>query len=87
MDQTFLELFVNAYTITSQIMFPVLTFILVLLILDLNKYGKTSSKINKILNNLSLSIQDSGFKKNIKVYGNTNYKNKNFLSWFFQCNS
>ncbi len=66
MDQTFLELFVNAYTITSQIMFPVLTFILVLLILDLNKYGKTSSKINKILNNLSLSIQDSGFKKNIK---------------------
>ena len=49
MDQTFLELFVNAYTITSQIMFPVLTFILVLLILDLNKYGKTSSKINKIV--------------------------------------
>jgi len=66
MDQTLLELFINAYTITSQIMFPVLAFILVLLILDLNKYGKTSNRINKILNNLSQSIQDSGFKKNIK---------------------
>ena len=40
-----------------------LIFIIILLVIDLGKYSKLSDKISKILDNLSDSIEDSGFKK------------------------
>ncbi len=57
------ELFINAYTVTSMIMFPILVFIVVLLIRDLSNYSKVSEKINKILKNLSEDLEDKNFKK------------------------
>ena len=61
--ENFFETFLNAYTITSQVVFPMLIFIIILLVIDLGKYSKFSDKISKILANLSDSIEDSGFKK------------------------
>jgi large-conductance mechanosensitive channel len=57
------DLFVNAYSVTSLVMFPILAFIVVLLIKDLGKYSKLSEKINNVLKNLSEDIEDKGFKK------------------------
>ena len=58
------DLFINAYTITSLVMFPILIFIVILLIRDLGKYSKLSEKINNIIKDLSEDITDKGFKKN-----------------------
>ena len=58
------ELFINAYTITSLVMFPILVFIVILLIRDLGKYSKLSEKINNIIKDLSEDVTDKGFKKN-----------------------
>ena len=58
-----LELFVSAYATTSLVMFPILVFIVVLLIRDLGKYSKLSEKINNVLKNLSEDIEDKGFRK------------------------
>ena len=58
-----LELFVSAYATTSLVMFPILVFIVILLIRDLGKYSKLSEKINNVLKNLSEDIEDKGFKK------------------------
>jgi hypothetical protein len=57
------ELFVSAYTTTSLVMFPILIFIVILLIRDLGKYSKLSEKINNILKNLSEDIEEKGFRK------------------------
>ena len=57
------DLFINAYTITSLVMFPILVFIVILLIRDLGKYSKLSEKINNIIKDLSEDITDNGFKK------------------------
>ncbi len=57
------ELFVSAYTTTSLVMFPILVFIVILLIRDLGKYSKLSEKINNVLKNLSEDIEDKGFRK------------------------
>jgi len=57
------ELFVSAYTTTSLVMFPILVFIVILLIRDLGKFSKLSEKINNVLKNLSEDIEDKGFKK------------------------
>ena len=57
------EMFVYAYTTTSLVMFPILVFIVILLIRDLGKYSKLSEKINNVLKNLSEDIEDKGFKK------------------------
>jgi len=57
------ELFVSAYTTTSLVMFPILVFIVILLIRDLGKYSKLSEKINNVLKNLSEDIDEKGFKK------------------------
>ena len=57
------ELFVTAYTTTSLVMFPILVFIVILLIRDLGKYSKLSDKINNVLKNLSEDIEDKGFRK------------------------
>ena len=58
------DLFINAYTITSLVMFPILVFIVILLIRDLGKYSKLSEKINNVIKDLSEDIIDKGFKKN-----------------------
>ena len=42
------DLFINAYTTTSLVMFPILVFIVILLIRDLGKYSKLSEKIKVI---------------------------------------
>jgi uncharacterized protein YoxC len=60
------ELFVSAYTTTSLVMFPILLFIVILLIRDLGKYSKLSEKINNVLKNLSEDIEDKGFNKDKK---------------------
>ena len=57
------DLFIEAYTITSLVMFPILVFIIILLIRDLGKYSKLSEKINNIIKNLSEDINDKGFKR------------------------
>ena len=60
------ELFSSAYSITSQVMFPILVFIIILLIRDLAKYSKISEKIRKKLEDLSEDIEDDGFKRKPK---------------------
>ena len=60
------ELFFSAYSITSQVMFPILVFIIILLIRDLSKYSKISEKIRKKLEDLSEDIEDNGFKRKPK---------------------
>ena len=57
------DLFLNAYSITSLVMFPILVFIAILLIRDLGKYSKLSEKINNVLKNLSEDIEEKGFRK------------------------
>ena len=57
------ELFINAYTITSMVMFPILVFIIILLIRDLGNYSKLSDKINTVIKDLSEDVSDKGLKK------------------------
>ncbi len=45
-------------------MFPILVFIIILLIRDLAKYTKISEKIRKRLEDISERIEDTGFKRN-----------------------
>ena len=59
-----IETLIEAYTVTSLVMFPILLFIIILLIKDLGKYSKLSEKIDNIIKNLSEDLQDKGFKKN-----------------------
>ena len=59
-----MEGFYQAYSITSQIMFPILVFILVLIVRDLTRYSKISEKIKKTLNEISEDIADTGFSRN-----------------------
>ena len=67
-----LDLFFSAYSTTSQVMFPILVLIVILLIKDLAKYAKISEKIHKKLKNISESIEDTGYlkkpKENILVF-------------------
>ena len=58
-----LDSFVEAYTVTAIVMFPILVFIIILLERDLGKYSKLSEKINTILKNLSEDLNDRGFRK------------------------
>ena len=57
------ESFVEAYTVTALVMFPILVFIIILLVRDLGKYSKLSERIDSILKNLSEDLSDKGFKK------------------------
>ena len=67
-----LESFIEAYTVTALVMFPILVFIIILLVKDLGKYSKLSEKINGIIKNLSEDLNDKGFKKRImNLYFNT----------------
>tara|TARA_B100001248_G_scaffold213554_1_gene168043 strand:+ start:346 stop:579 length:234 start_codon:yes stop_codon:yes gene_type:complete len=61
-----LDSFVEAYTVTALVMFPILVFIIILLIRDLGKYSKLSERIDSILKNLSEDLNDKGFKKGTK---------------------
>ena len=58
-----LDTFIEAYTVTALVMFPILVFIVILLVRDLGKYSKLSEKINNILKNLSEDLSDKGYKK------------------------
>ena len=60
------ELFVEAYTVTALVMFPILVFIIILLVRDLGKYSKLSERIDSILKNLSEDLSDKGFIKEHK---------------------
>jgi len=61
-----LESLIEAYTITAIVMFPILLFIIILLVRDLGKYSKLSDKINGVINNLSEDLNDKGFKRENK---------------------
>ena len=58
-----LDSFIEAYTVTALVMFPILVFIIILLVRDLGKYSKLSEKINGIIKNLSEDLNDKGFKR------------------------
>ena len=60
------ESFLEAYTVTALVMFPILVFIIILLVRDLGKYSKLSEKIDTILKNLSEDLNDRGFRKEPK---------------------
>ena len=60
------ESFVEAYTVTALVMFPILVFIIILLVRDLGKYSKLSERIDNILKNLSEDLSDKGFRKEPK---------------------
>ena len=47
-------------------MFPILVFIIILLIRDLAKYSKISDKIHNKLRNITEQIEDSGYKRKPK---------------------
>ena len=58
-----LDSFIEAYTVTALVMFPILVFIIILLVRDLGKYSKLSEKINGVIKNLSEDLNDKGFKR------------------------
>ena len=58
-----LDSFIEAYSVTALVMFPILVFIIILLVRDLGKYSKLSEKINGVIKNLSEDLNDKGFKK------------------------
>ena len=60
------ESFVEAYSVTALVMFPILVFIIILFVRDLGKYSKLSERIDSILKNLSEDLSDKGFKKEPK---------------------
>tara|TARA_B100000035_G_scaffold264903_1_gene237078 strand:+ start:345 stop:578 length:234 start_codon:yes stop_codon:yes gene_type:complete len=55
--------FIEAYTVTALVMFPILVFIIILIVRDLGKYSKLSEKINGVIKNLSEDLNDKGFKR------------------------
>ena len=62
----FLEQFLSAYLVTSQVMFPILTVIIILLVKDFNRYGDISKKVNSKLDDLAELVEKTGFKKDSK---------------------
>ncbi|MAQ73180.1 MAG: hypothetical protein CMD49_02585 [Gammaproteobacteria bacterium] len=62
----FLEQFLSAYLVTSQVMFPILIVIIILLVKDFNKYGDISKKVNSRLDDLAELVEKTGFKKDSK---------------------
>tara|TARA_B100001769_G_C22092154_1_gene589090 strand:+ start:916 stop:1158 length:243 start_codon:yes stop_codon:yes gene_type:complete len=61
-----LDLFFSAYSTTSEVMFPILVLIIILLIRDLNKTSKLSEKIHKKLKNISEDIEENGYMRKPK---------------------
>jgi len=58
------SIILEAYTTTALVMFPILVFIIILLIKDLGRYSRLSEKIDNIIKDLSEDLNDKGFKKN-----------------------
>ena len=59
-----MDAFLSAYSLTSQIMFPILIFIIILIIKDLSRYSKLSDRISKILKDICDDLVDAGFTRN-----------------------
>ena len=57
------DLLYNNYVITSQVMFPILVFIIILLIREFSKYSSMSNKIKNRIIDLADIIEDSGFTR------------------------
>ena len=57
------DLLYNNYVITSQVMFPILIFIIILLIREFSKYSSMSNKIKNRIIDLADIIEDSGFTR------------------------
>ena len=55
------DLLYSNYAITSQIMFPILVFIIILLVREFSKYSSMTDKIKII--DLANIIEDSGFTR------------------------
>ena len=60
-----MDAFFSAYSLTSQIMFPILVFIMILILKDLSRYSKLSDRISKILKDICDDLEDSGFTRNV----------------------
>tara|TARA_B100000586_G_C20009717_1_gene384103 strand:+ start:552 stop:809 length:258 start_codon:yes stop_codon:yes gene_type:complete len=80
----FIEQFIYAYEVTSQIMFPLLALFVILLLRDFKKYNDLSKKINDRLTDLSDLVENTGFKKTTSSENKLKYieryllkKNKN----------
>ena len=61
-----LDSFLEAYTVTALVMFPILVFIIILLVRDLGKYSQLSEKIDGMVKGLSEDLNDKGFRKEPK---------------------
>ena len=59
-----MDAFFSAYSLTSQIMFPILVFIIILIVKDLSRYSKLSDRISKILKDICDDLEDAGFTRN-----------------------
>ena len=59
------DLLYNNYVITSQIMFPILIFIIILLIREFSKYSSMSNKIKNRIIDLADIIEELWFYKKI----------------------
>tara|TARA_B100000925_G_scaffold97571_1_gene71181 strand:- start:234 stop:470 length:237 start_codon:yes stop_codon:yes gene_type:complete len=59
-----MDAFINAYSLTSQIMFPILVFIIILIVRDLSRYSKLSDRISRILRDICDDLEDAGFARN-----------------------
>mgnify|MGYP001314505997 FL=1 len=59
-----MDAFFSAYSLTSQIMFPILVFIIILIIKYLSRYSKLSDRISKILKDICDDLEDAGFTRN-----------------------
>ena len=57
------DLLYSNYVITSQIMFPILIFIIILLVREFSKYSSMSNKIKNKIIDLADIIEDSGFQR------------------------
>jgi hypothetical protein len=57
------DLLYSNYAITSQIMFPILVFIIILLVREFSKYSSMSDKIKNKIIDLANIIEDSGFTR------------------------
>ena len=57
------DLLYSNYAITSQIMFPILVFIIILLVREFSKYSTMSDKIKNKIIDLADIIEDSGFTR------------------------
>ncbi|GIS46034.1 MAG: hypothetical protein Ct9H90mP18_03660 [Gammaproteobacteria bacterium] len=61
--ENFFDTFLNAYTITSQGVFPMLIFIIILLVIDLGKYSKFPIRFQKKITICLIPLKIRDLKK------------------------